>query len=90
MSGKAQRWLVGGRVQGVGYRAFLQREAARLGLVGYARNLADGSVDVYASGSMAQLDRFSGAVRSGPPFADVRTVEVREAQLEAVEAFRIR
>jgi len=51
----ARRWLVRGRVQGVGYRWFAQKAAAGLGLSGYARNLDDGRVEVYAAGAEAKL-----------------------------------
>ena len=46
----ARRWFVRGRVQGVGYRYFAQHAASSLGLAGYARNLDDGRVEVYAAG----------------------------------------
>ena len=46
----ARRWLIRGRVQGVGFRYFAQRAAAELGLTGYVRNLDDGRVEVYAAG----------------------------------------
>src|SRR4051794_8262622 len=51
----ARRYLVHGRVQGVGFRWFVQKQAERLGLKGYTRNLDDGSVEVYAIGSEADL-----------------------------------
>ena len=77
-------------MQGVGYRAFATRAAIENAIEGYARNLADGRVEVYAVGSPAQLDRFSGALRTGPRFAEVRGVEEREAALENVTSFQIR
>ena len=66
----AKLFLVQGRVQGVGYRNFAQRAASELGLRGYARNLAGGSVEVYAIGPAAALDDFAGLLRQGPRWAD--------------------
>jgi len=54
----ARRWFIGGRVQGVGYRYFAQRAASGLGLRGYARNLDDGRVEVYAIGAADKHLRF--------------------------------
>ena len=58
---EARRWYIRGRVQGVGYRYFAQRAAAALGLSGYARNLDDGRVEVYAAGPAGKL------AGTGPP-----------------------
>jgi acylphosphatase len=66
-----RRFLVRGRVQGVGYRNFARSEAARLGVTGFAANLADGSVEVVAEGNDAALDEFEQALRRGPCFAEV-------------------
>jgi len=85
----ARRWLVRGRVQGVGYRYFAQRAAAELGLSGYARNLDDGRVEVYAVGTAAQLARLAGLLHRGPRWADVRGVDEQEAAVEESGAFRI-
>lgn len=69
------RFLVKGRVQGVGFRWFVMREAGRLGLRGYARNLADGSVEVVAAGPVAALEDLERALRTGPALARVDHVE---------------
>ena len=68
---------VRGRVQGVGFRWFAQRQAERLGLAGWVSNQPDGSVKVVAEGEARSLDRFVAALRSGPPAASVREAEVR-------------
>lgn len=69
--------IVRGRVQGVYFRAFVQRHAVRLGLRGYARNLRDrASVEVHAEGERPQLERLLEALRQGPPGARVDTVSV--------------
>jgi acylphosphatase len=63
-----------GYVQGVGFRWFVAREAARLGLVGWAANEADGSLRVVVEGSVAALDDMLISLRHGPPGAEVRRV----------------
>ena len=85
----ARRWLISGRVQGVGYRYFVQRAAVALGLTGYARNLPDGSGEVYAVGPEDALSELSGALRQGPRWADVRGVEEQEAAVEKRDGFSI-
>jgi len=85
----ARRWFISGRVQGVGYRDFAQRAASSLGLKGYARNLDDGRVEVYAVGPPEQFSEFSARLRQGPRFADVRGVEEQEAAVERHTYFEI-
>jgi acylphosphatase len=86
----AKRWLISGEVQGVGFRYFVQQHATELGLTGWTRNLADGSVEVYASGTDAKLREFSGALHMGPRMAEVRNVEEREEKVEDLNGFAIR
>ena len=64
---------IGGYVQGVGYRWFARQRAQALGLAGYARNEADGTVLVVAEGERALLERFLAELRRGPEGADVQT-----------------
>lgn len=85
----ARRWFVRGRVQGVGYRSFAQKAAASLGLTGYARNLDDGRVEVYAAGTADRLSQLSGMLHKGPMWADVRGVEEQEAAVQEYGSFRI-
>jgi len=85
----ARRWWVRGRVQGVGYRYFAQKAAAGLGLTGYARNLDDGRVEVYAVGPLERLDQLAGMLHKGPMWADVRGVEEQEAAVQHYGSFRI-
>jgi acylphosphatase len=87
---KAKRWFVDGRVQGVGFRAFVAKHAFELGVSGWTRNLADGRVEVYAAGSDRQLSDLAAALHRGPAFADVRTVEESEAVPESGSGFHIR
>ncbi len=75
---KAKLFLVSGMVQGVGYRYFAQREAAELGISGYAKNLSDGRVEVYAIGKPEALDSFRKSLERGPKFAEVSSVEAED------------
>jgi acylphosphatase len=75
------RFLVSGLVQGVFFRASTRTRAQELGLHGYAMNLADGRVEVVASGSDDALDQLAAWLRHGPPSARVDGVE-REAIAE--------
>jgi acylphosphatase len=85
----AKRWIVRGRVQGVGYRYFAQRAAVELGLTGYTRNLDDGRVEVYAAGPADKLSQLAGILYRGPRWADVRGVEEQEAAVHQYGSFRI-
>jgi acylphosphatase len=69
--------IVHGRVQGVGFRYFVLARARALGLVGTARNLADGTVEVYAEGERAALALLERDLRRGPPAADVTRIDAR-------------
>jgi len=69
------KFIICGRVQGVFFRASTRTEATRLGLDGYAKNLADGSVEVLACGDAAALDALHRWLQRGPPAASVRSVE---------------
>jgi len=71
----AARFLVHGRVQGVGFRWFVLREAERLGVRGVARNLPDGAVEVIAEGTEQALKALERVVRRGPAMARVEGVE---------------
>jgi acylphosphatase len=71
----AFRYVVKGRVQGVGYRYFVLREASALGVTGFARNLADGTVEVVAEGADDALARLEARLREGPSFSSVEAVD---------------
>lgn len=86
----AKRYFVRGRVQGVGFRWFVERAAAELGLAGYVRNLDDGRVEVYAAGPPARLSELAGLLRQGPRWSDVRGVEEQEAAVQHYESFHIK
>ena len=84
------RAAVAGRVQGVGYRDAARRRARRLGLLGWVRNEADGTVAVHAEGPQEPLERFIEFLRSGPRGAEVESVELRDTKVEGHEQFAIR
>ena len=93
----ARRYLVSGRVQGVGYRYFTLRVARELDLRGWVKNLADGRVEVRATGPARKLSQLEGELRLGPLRAEVRSLEVldvhkmEDAGADArIEGFHIR
>lgn len=69
------RFLVSGMVQGVGFRWYVARHARSLGLVGYARNLPDGRVEVVVGGPEESLPALEQLLRTGPANAQVERVE---------------
>jgi acylphosphatase len=72
----ARRYVIGGRVQGVGFRYFTGAAAAREGILGWVRNMPDGRVEVSAEGDAEALERFERSLRNGPPQARVDRVDV--------------
>ncbi len=81
----ARKFLIRGDVQGVGYRFFAQRAAARHQVVGYVRNLADGTVESVAVGPRDNVEAFKDDLATGPQFALVEHVE--EIDLESPESY---
>jgi acylphosphatase len=87
---QAKRFLVRGRVQGVGFRWFVEREAHMLGIAGWVRNNHDGSVEVLAQGTRDQLSGLHGRLREGPRAARVDAVEVSDTPpVDGLGSFRI-
>ena len=76
----ARRFVISGRVQGVGFRYFTQDAARREGLHGFVRNNDDGTVEAVAEGESEALERFERAIRRGPSRARVEHVMVDEVQ----------
>jgi acylphosphatase len=86
----SRRFLISGRVQGVGFRFFVREAAARENLGGFARNLDDGRVEVVVSGDQEAVQRLERQVRRGPPAARVEHVDVfEEAPPPSPTRFRI-
>ena len=71
----ARHYVVSGEVQGVGFRFFTQRVAARHQVVGYVRNLPDGRVEAYAEGTPESIEGFKHDLAAGPQYARVEQVE---------------
>ncbi|OGL44256.1 MAG: acylphosphatase [Candidatus Schekmanbacteria bacterium RBG_16_38_10] len=70
------RAIVKGIVQGVGYRYFAVREAVKLGLNGYVKNLYDGNVETVAEGEREEIDKFILRLKKGPSLSRVTAIEV--------------
>jgi acylphosphatase len=86
----ARRFVVRGRVQGVGFRWFVEREAHILGIAGWVRNNSDSSVEVLAMGTRDQLAGLRSRLREGPRAARVDDVEESEAKpVSGLTTFRI-
>src|SRR5215472_2714393 len=79
---QAKRFYLSGIVQGVGFRFFAQRVAARLGISGYVKNLRDGRVEVYAIGSEQALRELRGELRRGPRAANVEDIGEIEEEVD--------
>ncbi len=86
----AYRYLVQGRVQGVGYRYFVLRQAEALGLAGHARNLPDGRVEVVAEGPELALAGLEERLREGPFGAAVRGLDRSTVPAPGDVGFHIR
>ena len=86
----AKLYRVRGRVQGVGFRYFVEQAAKALGIRGWVRNDDDGTVEVYAAGTSGQLSDLAGLLWQGPRWAEVRGGDESEAALEENSIFRIR
>jgi acylphosphatase len=71
----AKKFLITGRVQGVGYRYFAERWASQLGICGYVKNLWDGNVEVYAMGEAMVLEELKRQLAEGPRSARVAAVD---------------
>jgi acylphosphatase len=87
---KAVDVIVSGRVQAVGFRAFIRRNAVMLGVRGYVENLGDGRVHAVLEGEDYQVEKLLELLRHGPPVAEVRAVSVRPADINRYQGFDVR
>lgn len=83
----AARFFVSGKVQGVGFRASARQRALQLGLIGYARNLADGRVEAFVQGEAQDIEIFASWLEIGPPLARVDAVQRVVAEIEDRSGF---
>ena len=81
----ARKFLISGRVQGVGFRYFTQRTSARHQVRGYVKNLADGRVEVLAEGKPTAVEAFKHDLAAGPTYSEV--TEVEELVVEPTGAY---
>jgi len=86
----ARRLVIGGRVQGVGFRWFTIEQARTEGVSGFVRNLPDGRVEAMVEGNAESVDRVERALRRGPRGARVEAVEVEATVPEGCKGFTIR
>jgi acylphosphatase len=87
----ARRFFVRGRVQGVGFRWFAEREAHMLGIVGWIRNNPDGGVEVLAMGTLEQLAKLRTSLQHGPRAARVDDVAESEAEpVAGLNSFQVK
>ena len=84
---KAVRARITGRVQGVGFRAWMEQTAARLGISGWVRNRRDGSVEAVLAGDTSKVDEMLTMCWQGPPAAKVDGVSVEAAAAPESEGF---
>jgi acylphosphatase len=83
--------IVSGLVQGVYFRDFTSRQALKLGLSGYARNLPEGTVEVQAEGERKRLEKLIDCLRTGPPAARVSEVVINWSEYSGgYSSFRIK
>ena len=84
--------IVSGRVQGVFFRASTRNQAEALGLQGYAKNLANGSVEVLARGDSASVDQLHQWLHQGPVMARVDSIEILELsdEIAEIDGFEVR
>jgi acylphosphatase len=81
----ARRFLVSGRVQGVGFRYFAQEAARVEGLHGYVRNQDDGTLEIKAEGEVEALERFERKLRQGPSRSRVEQVIVDDTEPNSLD-----
>jgi acylphosphatase len=79
------RLMITGRVQGVGFRAFVEEEAYRRKIRGWVRNRRDGAVEAVLSGPAEEVSKAIETLRRGPRSAQVRAIDVQAAETTALE-----
>ena len=87
---RACRWILVGRVQGVGFRTYARHVGESLGVRGWVRNLPDGTVEVQVAGTPEQLEQFKGELQRGSRGAEVEAVDEEDlVQVPCWQSFQI-
>ncbi len=86
---ETRRFVISGRVQGVGFRWFVEREAAQTGITGWVRNCDNGDVEVMATGTADQLRALHQKLQQGPRAARVDHVSESKEELLKANTFRV-
>ena len=87
---KVQKHIyLSGRVQGVGFRAFTQRQASVLDIKGWVKNLTDGRVEVVIQGDKNKVKQMIEKLKTGPSYARVDNIEIKDQELENFNSFDI-
>jgi acylphosphatase len=86
---QTRRFVISGRVQGVGFRWFVEREAAQNGITGWVRNCQNGDVEVVATGTPDQLRTLRNKLQEGPRASRVDHVSESQSELLQSDSFRI-
>lgn len=85
-----RRYLVGGVVQGVGFRHFVRTHALRMNVKGWVRNTPDGGVEAVATAERDVLDLFEARLREGPQLSKVASVQAEDLDDQGFEVFEVR
>jgi acylphosphatase len=88
----SRKFILKGRVQGVGFRFFTTKNANALGITGYVKNLANGNVEVYAKGEEQKIDKFKAKLIKGNSFSRVEDIEEYKVDEEDIsnDSFHVR
>ena len=86
---EATHIIVHGRVQGVWFRAGTKEKADKLGLLGWVKNLPEGTVEIHTEGEKLQLEKFIVWCRIGTPTADVTSLDIDEVMVQEYKSFDI-
>lgn len=88
---KARRYFVSGRVQGVSFRYYTEKQAREIGINGYVLNLPDRRVEAFAQGTAEQLSMFEEFLHVGPQLANVTSIQVLDEPVdETLNSFQIK